>query len=133
MIQPPKPIDTVALAKLQRLAGWLDDRFRIPGTEWRIGLDGIVGLVPGIGDALTTAVSAYIVIEARRIGVPKTVLLRMIKNVAIDAIVGSVPLVGDVFDVAMKSNRKNMALVNEWAESLQQTKTRGRRTGRLRR
>lgn len=133
MVQPPKSIDAAALARLERLAFWLDDRFAIPGTKWRIGLDGIVGLVPGIGDALTTAVSAYIVIEARRMGVPKTVLLRMIKNVAVDAIVGSVPLVGDVFDVRMKMNRKNMALVNEWVESLQPTKPRGRRTRKLRR
>ncbi|MBC7944947.1 MAG: DUF4112 domain-containing protein [Burkholderiales bacterium] len=112
--------DAAAREKLERLSHWLDDRFAIPGTNWRIGLDGLIGLVPGIGDVVTTALSAYIVIEARRMGVPKAVLVRMIKNVVLDAAVGSVPLIGDVFDVRMKTNRRNLALLNDHFDSLRE-------------
>ncbi|KFI22527.1 hypothetical protein HW44_08785 [Nitrosococcus oceani] len=99
--------------RLAKLAYWLDDRFRIPGTNWRIGADGLVGLIPGVGDGITTAVSAYLVLEAQRLGIPKAVLMRMIWNVAIDGLVGTVPLVGDLFDIRWKANRKNMRLLNE--------------------
>ncbi|ABA57933.1 hypothetical protein Noc_1444 [Nitrosococcus oceani ATCC 19707] len=99
--------------RLAKLAYWLDDRFRIPGTNWRIGADGLVGLIPGVGDGITTAVSAYLVLEARRLGISKAVLMRMIWNVAIDGLVGTVPLVGDLFDIRWKANRKNMQLLNE--------------------
>lgn len=100
-----------AAERLKLLAYWLDDRFAIPGTRWRIGLDGLAGLVPGVGDLITTAVSAYIVSEAHRLGVPRTVLLRMAWNVAVDTVVGAIPAVGDVFDVGWKANRKNLALL----------------------
>lgn len=110
--------DVAARQKLDRLSHWLDDRFAIPGTNWRIGLDGLIGLVPGVGDAVTTVLSAYIVLEARRMGVPKAVLARMIKNVIVDAAVGTVPLIGDVLDVRMKTNRKNIALMNDYFDSL---------------
>lgn len=114
------PGDAAAREKLDRLSHWLDDRFAIPGTNWRIGLDGLIGLVPGIGDAVTTALSAYIVLEARRMGVPKSVLIRMIKNVVLDFAVGTVPVIGDVFDVRMKTNRKNLALLNDYFDSLRE-------------
>ncbi|QBQ55747.1 DUF4112 domain-containing protein [Nitrosococcus wardiae] len=99
--------------RLAKLAYWLDERFRIPGTNWRIGWDGLVGLIPGVGDGITTALSAYIVLEAQRLGIPTTMLLRMIWNVVVDGIVGTVPLVGDLFDIRWKANRKNMHLLNE--------------------
>src|SRR3546814_7615550 len=87
--------------------GWIarlrDDRFRVPGTSIRFGLDGLLGLVPGIGDGATALVSLYIVARAWSIGVPKGVLGRMLANVLVDSVVGSIPLLGDIFDVAFKS------------------------------
>jgi hypothetical protein len=99
--------------RLAKLAYWLDERFRIPGTNWRMGLDGLVGLIPGIGDGITTTLAAYIVLEARRLGIPKAMLMRMIWNVVIDGLVGTIPLIGDLFDVRWKANRKNILLLNE--------------------
>lgn len=112
----PHPDDPAVKALQQRLntlAWWLDDRFRVPFTQRRIGLDGLVGLLPGVGDAATTAVSAYLILEARRLGVPKRQLARMLWNLAVDGVVGSVPLVGDLFDLGWKANRRNIRLLNE--------------------
>jgi hypothetical protein len=101
------------IERLERLTRLLDTAVAIPGTNFRFGADGVIGLVPGIGDALTTAMSAWIVYEAHQIGVPKHVLMRMIGNVAADSVVGAVPLLGDVFDVLWKANRRNMRLLRE--------------------
>jgi hypothetical protein len=103
--------------RLRYLAYLLDDRFRIPVTGHRIGLDGLIGLVPGIGDAVTTLVSLYIVLEARRLGLTAAKLGRMGLNVGVDALLGAVPLVGDLFDVAWKANRRNLRLVLEHLEA----------------
>jgi hypothetical protein len=104
-------VDQRSVERLRRLAYLLDDRFPIPGTRYRIGLDGLVGLVPGIGDGVTTLLALYIVLEARRLGVPLNKLGRMGINVGLDAVLGAVPLVGDLFDVAWKANRRNLALL----------------------
>jgi Domain of unknown function (DUF4112) len=104
-------VDQRSVERLRRLAHLLDDRFSIPGTRYRIGLDGLIGLVPGIGDAATTLLALYIVLEARRLGVPVSKLGRMGLNVGVDAVLGAVPLVGDLFDVAWKSNRRNLRLL----------------------
>ncbi|ABD54740.1 DUF4112 domain-containing protein [Jannaschia sp. CCS1] len=101
---------------LERLANQLDSAFRIPGTSFRVGYDAIVGLVPGVGDALTFAPSAYIVWKAHQLGVGWPRLLRMSANVAVDTMIGGIPLLGDVFDAAFKSNRRNVALVRDFAE-----------------
>jgi hypothetical protein len=116
-----------AVERLRRLAYLLDDRFRIPGTRYRIGLDGLVGLVPGIGDGVTTLVALYIVLEARRLGVPPTKLGRMAINVGIDAVLGAVPLVGDLFDVAWKANRRNLALLLDHLDAEGQARQAGQR------
>jgi hypothetical protein len=108
--------DKDALARLDMLATLLDSAFVIPGTNFRFGLDGVIGLVPGIGDAISTAMSAYIVYEARQLGVPKHVLARMIGNVAIDGLFGAVPLAGDVFDVMFRANRRNIKLLRDHLE-----------------
>lgn len=105
-----------ALARLDFLATLLDSAFVIPGTNVRFGLDGVIGLFPGIGDAITTAMSAWIVYEAKQLGVPKHILARMIGNVAIDGLVGAVPLAGDVFDVLFRANRRNMKLLRDYLE-----------------
>ena len=106
-----------ALERQKRLAYWLDDRFRIPIIGWRLGLDGIIGLVPGIGDAATTLLALYIVNEARRLGVPPAKLAKMGVNVGVDTLVGLVPLVGDLADLRWKANRRNVNLLIEHLES----------------
>jgi hypothetical protein len=109
--------DPAAVRRLQKLAYWLDDRFSLPGTKMRVGLDGLLGLIPGIGDAAGAAISAYIIAEAYRLGVPPSQLVRMGINLGIDALVGSIPVLGDIFDVGWKANRKNVALVLRHLES----------------
>jgi Domain of unknown function (DUF4112) len=99
------------LERLERLAYWLDDRFRVPGTGFRIGLDGLVGLVPGVGDVVTNALTAYIVYQAWRLGIPRRVLLRMLANLGIDTLVGIVPVAGDLLDLGFKANRRNVRLL----------------------
>lgn len=104
------------IARLDTLARLLDTAFVIPGTRFRFGMDGLIGLVPGIGDAVTTALSLWIVYEAHQLGAPKHMLVRMLGNVALDGVVGSVPLAGDVFDVMWKANRRNVSLLLNWLE-----------------
>lgn len=101
---------------LRTLADWLDTRFAIPGTKWRFGFDSIIGLIPGVGDAVTTALGAYIIFRAHEFGAPKMLLARMGLNLAIDAIVGAVPIFGDVFDFAFKSHLRNVRLLLRWLE-----------------
>ena len=99
------------IARIDALATLMDTAFVIPGTEIRFGLDALIGLVPGIGDAITTVMSLFIVSEARALGAPRTLIARMLANVALDGVVGAVPLAGDMFDVAFRANRRNMALL----------------------
>jgi hypothetical protein len=99
------------LARIDALATLLDTAFVIPGTNIRFGLDAVIGLVPGIGDAITTLMSLYIVREARALGAPRLLVARMLTNVAIDGVIGAVPLIGDMFDVVWRANRRNIALV----------------------
>lgn len=99
------------LRRLDRLAQLLDSRFRIPGTGIRFGLDGIIGLVPGLGDLATLAPSAYLLVQANRLGASKATMLRMASNTGIDFAIGAVPLLGDIFDVGFKANNRNAALL----------------------
>ena len=96
---------------LNMLASLLDDVFRVPGTNWRLGLDPLIGLIPGFGDLITSVASFLIIFAAWQRRMPKVTMARMMANVAIDTFVGSIPLVGDAFDVAWKSNRMNLALL----------------------
>ena len=105
-----------ALARLDRYATLMDARFRVPGTRIRFGLDPIIGLIPGIGDALGLAVSLYVVVEAVRLGVSKRVLFSMLRNVGLEALVGVVPVLGDVFDIGFKANLRNAALLRRYIE-----------------
>jgi len=102
------------VARLDVLANLLDTAFILPGTNVRFGFDALIGLVPGIGDAITTAISLYIVLEARQLGAPAHLILRMLANVVVDGFVGAVPLVGDAFDVMWRANRRNVWLLREW-------------------
>lgn len=97
--------------RLEKLVGLMDDRFTIPGTTIRFGLDPLLGLLPGAGDLVAAAVAVYMIGRARSLGVPKRGLVRMAVNVAIDALLGSVPLVGDLFDVTFRANRRNMDVI----------------------
>ncbi|MGB9956639.1 DUF4112 domain-containing protein [Haloferax prahovense] len=103
--------DEETLARLRAVSFYLDEAFEVPGTNYRVGLDPILGLVPGIGDATASALSAYILVEAAMLGVPRATLARMLGNVVLDATVGSLPLVGDVFDAAWKANARNVRLL----------------------
>jgi hypothetical protein len=106
------------LHHLDWLGRLLDTAFPIPGTRYRIGLDGLLGLIPGIGDSLGTLLSSYIIFAAARLGAPKQVLLRMVGNVALEGLVGLVPILGDLFDIAWKANIRNLALLRAHTEDL---------------
>lgn len=108
---PDDDADDAALERVRTLSHLLDNAVRIPGTDFRIGLDPLVGLLPVVGDVPTTAASSYVVLEAARQGVPRATLARMVLYLAVDAIVGSIPLVGDLFDAAWKANARNVALL----------------------
>ena len=99
--------------RLARLEHLFDRAYRLPGTEFRFGLDGIFGLIPGIGDAATAAVSGALVLDAWKSGARKRVIARMAKNVGVDFLVGSIPIVGDLFDFGYKANTKNIKLLRD--------------------
>jgi Domain of unknown function (DUF4112) len=100
---------------LEQLSRWMDGLFRIPGIGWRFGLDALVGLIPGVGDTVTALASFYILAAGVRYRVPKVTLLRMGLNIGLDYVLGSIPIVGDLFDVAWKSNQKNVELLRQRA------------------
>jgi hypothetical protein len=113
-VTPSGPSDP--LARARTLARLLDSAARVPGTNIRFGADAVIGLIPGLGDIGGAALAGYLVILAQRLGVPRAVVLRMLANVAVDTIAGSVPVIGDLFDVAYKSNLKNVALLERALE-----------------
>ena len=98
-------------AHIRALARLLDSAVRIPGTNVRVGLDALVGLIPGFGDVAGAAASGYIILAASRLGAPTPVLLRMLLNVATETVVGTVPVIGDLFDVGWRANMRNTALL----------------------
>lgn len=104
------------LERVERLATLLDNAIPIPGTRFRIGLDPLLGLMPGLGDALGALASAWILVEAARLGASRTVLMRMLYNVAVDTLIGAVPGAGDLFDFVWKSDAKNVALLRRHLE-----------------
>lgn len=98
---------------LETLSKYLDDWVKIPVVGWRFGLDALIGLVPNVGDTVTSLASFYILIAGVRYGVPKITLLRMALNIGLDYVVGAIPFVGDAFDFFWKANRQNMDLIRE--------------------
>jgi hypothetical protein len=108
--------DAQARGGLRDLARVLDEAIRIPGTNIRIGLDAILGLIPGGGDVAGGLLSAIIMLQAARMGAPTAVLARMLGNVVIDTAIGSIPLLGDLFDFAWRANSKNVRLLESWRE-----------------
>ncbi|MGH8048994.1 MAG: DUF4112 domain-containing protein [Chthoniobacterales bacterium] len=121
-VLPPKRDRDVP--ELSRLIAWLlDDLIRIPGTNFRIGLDPIIGLIPGLGDGSTAVVSSVILLHGLRAGVPRIVLVRMALNVLINSLVGAIPGVGDLFSAVFKSNRRNVELLDRHASSTRRAST----------
>ncbi|NNF91241.1 MAG: DUF4112 domain-containing protein [Boseongicola sp.] len=131
---PPRTDTTPAttlpdLEHLEGIARLMDRAMRIPGTSIRIGLDSIIGLLPGVGDALALVPAGYIIYSAHRMGMPRAGLARMAANTGIDAIIGSIPLIGDIFDVGWKSNSRNVILLKQ---HLERTTRKGRPEAALR-
>ena len=102
---------SASVAAVSKFAYWLDAGIRIPGTNLRFGLDPILGLVPGAGDAAGAVLAGWILVEAIRLGASRATVLRIAGNVALDAAVGAVPLLGDIFDFAWKANLRNVAIL----------------------
>ncbi len=128
--RPEATVGTFAppeLERLKRLSRLLDSAIGIPGTRYRFGLDAIVGLVPGIGDAIGAIFSTYIIFQAARLGASKAILARMIGNVAVDTIVGEIPLLGDLFDVGFQSNIRNLSLIERHVHRPAAAKAQSRR------
>jgi hypothetical protein len=107
--------------KLNRLAWLMDNSFRIPGTQMRFGLDGLIGLIPGLGDAIGAIISSHILTQAAQMGAPKSLLLKMAFNIGLDAVLGIIPVIGDVSDFIWKANQRNVQLLNDYVEEPQKT------------
>lgn len=114
------------LSRLRQLARLLDSAIPLPGG-YRIGLDGLIGLIPGIGDALTACAAAWIVIRGAQMGASTSMLVRMMWNIILEVVVGIVPVVGDLFDFAWKANDRNIALLEKQAHRLEGDGAAGRR------
>jgi hypothetical protein len=104
------------VARLEAIANLLDVAFVLPGTKIRYGIDGLIGLIPVVGDIITTAIQLWLVREARALGAPWHIMARMLANVAVDGVVGMVPLAGDAFDVMFRANVRNVRLLRRWLE-----------------
>lgn len=104
------------LARLDAIAKLLDVAFILPGTNIRYGIDGLIGLIPIVGDLITTAISLWLVREARALGAPWHITTRMLANVALDGVVGMVPLAGDAFDVMFRANVRNVKMLKKWMD-----------------
>lgn len=109
--------EVAALRRARRASRLLDESFRVPGTDFRVGVDPILSVIPGGGDAAAAVLSLYVVGEAARAGVPTPVLLRMLANVGVDAVGGSVPVAGTVFDALWKANKRNVKLFEAYVEA----------------
>jgi hypothetical protein len=110
----PRSASDPRLAQVRILAHLLDRAFRVPGTNWRFGVDALIGLIPGLGDIVGALVGGYTIVIARAIGAPTSIQLRMLTNLTIDSVVGLVPFAGDLFDFAFKAHSRNQALLEQW-------------------
>jgi hypothetical protein len=115
---------------LDALATLMDSAVEIPGTRIKVGLDALLGVIPGLGDVASSLASLYILRRAHRLGVGRATLIRMGANVAADLAVGAIPLAGDIFDVFWKANRRNVALLQRHARATPATAARLRRSDR---
>ncbi|MCR9199913.1 MAG: DUF4112 domain-containing protein [Planctomycetaceae bacterium] len=113
-----KSASNARIHRINRLAHWLDSSIRLPIGGRTVGWDSIIGLLPGVGDLITGSLSLWIINEARRLGVRRTVLARMLVNTGIDVCLGSIPLLGDVFDATYKANTRNLKLLRRSIERI---------------
>lgn len=117
---------------VERIAWLLDNAVPIPGTRWRVGLDSLLGLLPGVGDTVGLAMGATLIYKGLRIGVPRPLLLHMLRNAALDWLGGLLPGVGDLFDFAFKSNQRNARLLLEHLDRVERREQRAASVSRLR-
>lgn len=110
------PLPSGKPRKFERLAWWLDSSVRVPGTSYRVGIDGFLGLLPGVGDFTGLVISSSIMLYAVKMDVPFFVVLRMALNIILEMIVGVVPVLGDIFDFVFKSNLRNVNLLREFVD-----------------
>ena len=118
MLKTAGPARADAVRRMVLMAKLLDNAFLIPGTNQRVGIDAIIGLIPGLGDVVTTLLSSYVIWEARNLGVSRVAIGRMLTNLAIHASVGAIPIVGDVFDAFFRVNQRNMRIVRAQLERM---------------
>ena len=121
MLDLPKtaaPSRSDAVRRMEFMAKLLDNAFVIPGTRQRVGIDAIIGLIPGLGDVATTLLSSYVIWEARNLGVSRSAIGRMLTNLAVHATVGAIPIAGDAFDAFFRVNQRNMRIVRAQLQRL---------------
>lgn len=118
LLKTASPSKGDAIRRMEMMAKLLDNAFVIPGTNQRVGIDAIIGLVPGLGDIATTLLSSYVIWEARNLGVSRVAIGRMLTNLAIHASIGAVPIFGDVFDAFFRVNQRNMRIVRAQLDKL---------------
>ena len=102
--------------RIEAMEGLLERAFTVPGVGAKVGLDSVLGLVPVVGDVITAAMGAWVVWEARNLGMSKFQLARLIGNVGVDTAIGAIPVVGDLFDFAFKSNSRNLRIIKRWLD-----------------
>jgi hypothetical protein len=112
LLKATSPSRGDAVWRMEMMAKLLDNAFVIPGTKQRVGIDAIIGLIPGLGDVATTLLSSYVIWEARNLGVSRLAMGRMLSNLAIHATIGAIPIFGDVFDAFFRVNQRNMRIVH---------------------
>jgi Domain of unknown function (DUF4112) len=116
--KPPRNPDAERmLARFRALANLLDNQFRVPGTNWRFGIDPLLGLIPGLGDIAGAMFAIWSVVLARKLGAPRIIQAQMLTNIALDMVGGAVPIVGDLFDMAFKAHARNRLLLDAWLET----------------
>lgn len=108
--------EDAALKRVRMISNLLDDALQVPGTDYRIGIDPLLGVIPGAGDSAASLISLYIVLEAANMGAPRELLAQMLANIAIDTVIGSVPAIGVVFDATWKTNKRNVRLLEQHLE-----------------
>ena len=122
---PPRTTDrSRSLSEVETLAWLLENSIPVPGTRWRFGFDGIIGLVPFVGDLIGGALTLFVVWRASRMGLPRIVVARMLVNAVIDLTIGAIPFIGDAFDLWFKANTRNLGLARSYLESPERS-TRG--------
>ena len=118
LLKTASPSQGDAIRRMELMAKLLDNAFVIPGTNQRVGIDAIIGLVPGLGDIATTLLSSYVIWEARNLGVSRVAIGKMLTNLAIHASIGAIPILGDVFDAFFRVNQRNMRIVRAQFDKL---------------